>query len=1189
MFFRAFEISLPDMLSRTSRFKQLLHLSQCIASNVRRRQSTGYGAPPNFPAPMSRMAAEPFLNGTSSIYIEEMFESWKNDPKSVHKSWDAFFRSVEAGMQPGDAYYPPPSLSALSHHVASVDTNTISDHAKVQQLIKSYQTRGHHIADLDPLGINKADLDDTVAPELELSTYNLTEKDLNREFLLPNTTYIGGDRSVLTLGEILQRLKKIYCHHIGVEYMHLSNREQYLWIRKHFETPSIMELTPDEQKRLFKRLIQFLAKKWPAEKRFGLEGCEVLIPAMKQVIDCTAALGVDTFVIGMPHRGRLNILANVCRQELEAIFCQFSTLQPEDEGSGDVKYHLGVCIERLNSASGKPIKISVVANPSHLEAVDPVVQGKTRAEQFYRNDARGDKVMSILLHGDAAFSGQGIVYETFDISGLPAYTCHGSIHIIVNKYNYNFAYFISTISFVSARQIGFTTDPRFSRSSPYCTDVAKVVNAPIFHVNADDPEAVMHVCTVASQWRNKFKKDVVCYRRHGHNEQDEPSFTQPLMYQKIAKALPVMDKYAQKLINAGVVNQEYVQAEMDHYVEIMETAYSNSQKEMFVRNRDWLDSPWKTFFPCDVDLKLKPTGVNVEVLQHIGNIFSAVPKNFRLHSGLERVLRGRAQMVQSGTSDWALAEAFAFGSLLGEGFHVRLSGQDVERGTFSHRHHVLHDQNVDKNTVEPLNELWPGKQAQYTVCNSSLSEFGVLGFEVGFSLSNPNALVIWEAQFGDFSNNAHGQAKWIRQSGIVCLLPHGYEGMGPEHSSARLERFLQLCCDDEERMKPPGPEFEGGQLMETNMIVANCTTPANFFHLLRRQMLLPFRKPLIVMTPKSLLRHPEARSPFDDYLENTRFIRLIPEDGPASENPEQVKRLVFCSGKLYYELKKERNNKKIDSDVAICRIEQLSPFPYDLVKEQAEKYKNAQLIWAQEEHKNMGAWLYVHPRLLTALNNGRSVKYAGRAPSASTATGNKYHHMREQNKVIADTLEVTMPVHHYKMVKAKFRYCVFQLILDPSVELPHSSVTSSTIYGAVTAAIKSVFGECGLGQCKHLLKVKVFEDELGIVVIRVLDAHLQTLITSTPFVRQISRIPAILKCLFIGGSIRACAKATLNYHRNNLIKDLPKASLSDSSIIMNTKVFPFHYNQAVPHISQNKQTKDLFCYLQLLLRICISG
>ncbi|KRZ17918.1 2-oxoglutarate dehydrogenase, mitochondrial, partial [Trichinella zimbabwensis] len=1099
LFFRALEISLPDMLSRASRFKQLLQLSQCITSNVNRCQSTGYGAPPNFPAPMSRMAAEPFLNGTSSIYIEEMFESWKNDPKSVHKSWDAFFRSVEAGMQPGDAYYPPPSLSALSHHVASIDTKTISDHAKVQQLIKSYQTRGHHIADLDPLGINKADLDDTVAPELELSTYNLSEKDLNREFLLPNTTYIGGDRSVLTLGEILQRLKKIYCHHIGVEYMHLSNREQYLWIRKHFETPSIMELTPDEQKRLFKRLIQFLAKKWPAEKRFGLEGCEVLIPAMKQVIDCAAALGVDTFVIGMPHRGRLNILANVCRQELEAIFCQFSTLEPEDEGSGDVKYHLGVCIERLNSASGKPIKLSVVANPSHLEAVDPVVQGKTRAEQFYRNDTRGDKVMSILLHGDAAFSGQGIVYETFDISGLPAYTCHGSIHFIVNN------------------QIGFTTDPRFSRSSPYCTDVAKVVNAPIFHVNADDPEAVMHVCTVASQWRNKFKKDVVidlvCYRRHGHNEQDEPSFTQPLMYQKIAKALPVMDKYAQRLINAGVVTQEYVQAEMDHYGEIMETAYSNSQKEMFLRNRDWIDSPWKTFFPCDMDLKLKSTGVNIDVLEHIGNIFSAVPKNFRLHSGLERVLRGRAQMVQSHTSDWALAEAFAFGSLLGQGFHVRLSGQDVERGTFSHRHHVLHDQNVDKNTAQPLNELWPGKQAQYTVCNSSLSEFGVLGFEVGFSLSNPNALVIWEAQFGDFSNNAHGQAKWIRQSGIA-----------------------------------PGPEFEGGQLVDSNMIVANCTTPANFFHLLRRQMLMPFRKPLIVMTPKSLLRHPEARSPFDDYLENTRFKRLIPEDGPASENPEQVKRLVFCSGKLYYELKKERNNKKLDSDVAICRIEQLSPFPYDLVKEQAEKFKNAQLIWAQEEHKNMGAWLYVHPRMLTALNNGRSVKYAGRAPSASTATGNKYQHMREQNKVIADTLEVTMPgVNHYKMVKAKFRYCLFQLIFDPSVDLPHSSVTSSTVYGAVIAAIKSVFGECGLGQCKHLLKVKVFEDELGIVVIRVLDAHLQTLITSTPFVRQISRIPAILKCLFIGGSIRACAKATLNYHRNNMIKDLPKASLLDRS------------------------------------------
>uniref|UniRef100_A0A5S6QVX4 2-oxoglutarate dehydrogenase complex component E1 n=1 Tax=Trichuris muris TaxID=70415 RepID=A0A5S6QVX4_TRIMR len=933
------------------------------------------------------------------------------DANSVHKSWDIYFRGVQSGVEPGSAYTPPPGLAALKQttevtSVDQVDLSTIQNHLNVQQLIRSYQVMGHKIADLDPLGINSADLDDSVPRELVLSTYDFSESDLEKEFLLPSFTYIGGERNVLSLKEILQRLKTIYCSHIGVEYTHIANHEQYEWLRRHFETPEIMDLSPEQRKVLFKRLIrstkfeEFLAKKWPSEKRFGLEGCEVLIPALKQIIDRASLLGVDTFVIGMPHRGRLNILANVCRQPLVSIFSQFSTLEPADEGSGDVKYHLGVCIERFNQQSQKMIKISVVANPSHLEAVDPVVQGKTRAEQFYRGDDNGEKVMSILLHGDAAFSGQGIVYETFDFSGLPAYTCHGSVHVVVNN------------------QIGFTTDPRFSRSSPYCTDVAKVVNAPIFHVNADSPEAVMHVCSVAAEWRQKFKKDVVIdlvgYRRHGHNELDEPSFTQPLMYERIQHTKPVLERYIDRLVQLGIASEQYVETETDHYRQIMEEAYNTAQKELYIRNRDWLDSPWDEFFKKRDPLRILNSGISEETLLHIGKCFAEAPPDFNVHPGLQRVLRTRSEMIKNRTSDWALGEAFAFGSLLKEGVHVRLSGQDVERGTFSHRHHVLHDQKVDKKTYVPLNNLWP-EQAKYTVCNSSLSEFGVLGFEVGFSLTNPNALVIWEAQFGDFANNAmcvfdqfisSGQAKWIRQSGIVCLLPHGYEGMGPEHSSARLERFLQLCNDDEEHMIPPGPTFEAQQLYDTNMIVANCTTPANFFHLLRRQVLLSFRKPLIVMTPKSLLRHPEARSSFSDYVGETFFRRVISDDGPASENPDNVERLVFCSGKLYYELKKERASRNLDSKVAIVRIEQLSPFPYDLVYAEAAKYANAQLVWSQEEHKNMGAWMYVRPRILTALNMNKGIRYAGRPASAAPATGNKYQHMREQSEVISDTLEI---------------------------------------------------------------------------------------------------------------------------------------------------------------------------------------
>lgn len=970
----------------------------------------------------TQAAAEPFLSGSSSVYVEQMYESWEKDPNSVHKSWDAYFRQAAQGVPPGQAYVSPPTLgggyaSTVQHAVAPVPTTTftqplpppsvtskdIEDHLSVQSIIRSYQIRGHHLAKTDPLGIGQANLEGEQS-ELSYSHYNFDESDSERIFTLPQTTFIGGNETQMALKDIVQRLEGIYCQHIGIEFMFINNLEQTEWIKKKFETPGIMQFEEEEKRRILARLVrsqrfeEFLAKKWSSEKRFGLEGCEVLIPGMKTVIDSSSALGVDTFFIAMPHRGRLNVLANVCRKPLEKLICQFdSKLEASDEGSGDVKYHLGMSHDRLNRVTNKNIKIAVVANPSHLEAVDPVVQGKTRAEQFYRGDTEGKKVMSMMVHGDAAFAGQGVVYETFHLSDLPDYTTHGAVHIVVNN------------------QIGFTTDPRVARSSPYCTDVARVVNAPIFHVNADDPEAVMYVCKVASEWRSTFGKDVVIdlvsYRRNGHNETDEPMFTQPLMYKKIAKQPTVMALYAEKLIKEGTVKQSEYEEEIDKYDKICEENYILAKKETAVRNKEWLDSPWSGFFEGKDPMKKPATGVPEQTLKHIGETFSSVPDDFVIHGGLKRVLKARKQMVDNRQADWALGEALAFGSLLKDGIHVRLSGQDVERGTFSHRHHVLHHQNIDKKIYVALNHLYPD-QAPYTVVNSSLSEYAVLGFEVGFSMPNPNALVLWEAQFGDFHNTAQciidqfissGEAKWVRQSGITLLLPHGYDGMGPEHSSARLERFLQMSSDDGDHFPPEGPNFEMQQLHDINWFVCNLTTPANFFHAMRRQINLPFRKPLIIMTPKSLLRLPEARSSFDDMIEGSIFQRAIPEAGIAAENPKAVKKLIFCSGKIYYELVKEREKKEMDDKIAICRVEQISPFPFDLVKEEMQKYPRASVLWTQEEHKNMGAWSYVAPRIRTIfkkLDINADVEYCGRFPSKAAAAGNKQLHMMELSEFL---------------------------------------------------------------------------------------------------------------------------------------------------------------------------------------------
>ncbi|XP_052898493.1 2-oxoglutarate dehydrogenase complex component E1 isoform X1 [Anopheles moucheti] len=1036
-------------------------------------------------------AAEPFLNGSSSNYIDDMYNAWLRDPASVHASWDAYFRNNSYAAPPSLAPVPKNHVPAAQYLGSSlpavagggvavggrIDDKLIDDHLAVQAIIRSYQSRGHLVADIDPLGILNAEINPERAnlranEKVTRSYMNFEEADMERVFKLPSTTFIGGKEKFLPLREILGRLEKAYCNKIGVEFMFINSLEQCNWIRERFETPNIMTYTNEEKRLILARLTRatgfeaFLAKKFSSEKRFGLEGCEIMIPAMKEVIDVSTRLGVESIIMGMPHRGRLNVLANVCRKPLHQIFTQFAGLEAADDGSGDVKYHLGTYIERLNRVTNKNIRLAVVANPSHLEAVDPVVQGKTRAEQFYRGDGEGKKVMSILLHGDAAFCGQGVVFETMHLSDLPDYTTHGTIHIVVNN------------------QIGFTTDPRHSRSSPYCTDVARVVNAPIFHVNGDDPEAVMHVCKVAAEWRATFHKDViidiVSYRRNGHNEIDEPMFTQPLMYKKIRGTKPALDIYANQLITEGVVTAEEVKSVKDKYEKICEEAFEQAKTETHIKYKDWIDSPWSGFFEGKDPLKVAPTGVIEETLVHIGNRFSSPPPNaaeFVIHKGLLRVLAARKEMLENKTIDWALAEAMAFGSLLKEGIHVRLSGQDVERGTFSHRHHVLHHQTVDKATYRPLCHLYPD-QAPYTVCNSSLSEFGVLGFELGYSMTNPNALVCWEAQFGDFNNTAQciidqfvssGQAKWVRQSGLVMLLPHGMEGMGPEHSSARVERFLQMCSDDPDYFPPESDEFAIRQLHDINWIVANCSTPGNYFHLLRRQIALPFRKPLIVLTPKSLLRHPECRSNFSEMTDGTQFQRLIP-DALTAENPNQVKRVIFCTGRVYYDLLKARRDRKLDSNIAISRIEQvgvpsvgivnnnitmkicafqISPFPYDLVKAECAKYPNAELVWAQEEHKNQGCWTYVQPRFDTAINStrdfsvqeeklvqqktgqgfnipqgtfnsptsgsaaskGRKVRissrplsYVGRPCGASTATGSKAQHMKELKNLLDDAM-----------------------------------------------------------------------------------------------------------------------------------------------------------------------------------------
>ncbi|CAH0474034.1 unnamed protein product [Peronospora belbahrii] len=995
--------------------------------------------------------SETFITGTNNVYMEEMYTNWKINPKSVHTSWDVYFRQIESGSVPGEAFIPPPTIQQGVTPVRSLGDTTsssteLNDALGLSYLIRAYQVRGHEAANLDPLELHER----RNLPELDIRMYGFTENDLNRVITIPKNFSSGvsgfleelaGGNNSMTLGQIIQRLKETYCSSIGVQYMHILDREQCNWIRTKMEHLVKHEESKKKKMHILERLAfsvvfeRFLGNKYNTTKRFGLDGAESLIPGLKFMIDRGTELGMEHLVIGMPHRGRLNVLSNVIRKPIQQIFKEFQGTHIDVKSyndrdvadwsnSGDVKYHLGTSYDRTYP-DGRQVHLSLVANPSHLEAVDPVVVGKARAKQFYLgNDAEAEKkVMPLLLHGDAAFSGQGIVYETMHLSGLDNYDTGGTVHVVVNN------------------QIGFTTDPKNSRSSQYCTDLGKAMDVPILHVNSDDPVAVVKVFEFAAEWRQKWRSDVIinltCYRRFGHNEVDNPFFTQPLMYKKIGQMKSVLDKFIDQQVAASTATKEECDAVVSKVWNFFQRTFDETEKWEDTKKSDWLANRWDSFKSPNQQSRIRSTGVHMNVLKHVGEKISTVNPGFKVNRQLDRIMGAKKSAIETGEGiDWGTAEALAWGTLLLEGNHVRISGQDVERGTFSHRHAVLHDQDTNEEFV-PLNHLAtktipsaplayktpgggtvPDTQAEFVASNSSLSEFGVLGFELGYSLENPNALVMWEAQFGDFANGAQimidqflssGEDKWMRQSGLVMLLPHGYEGQGAEHSSCRVERYLQ-STDDDPNVVPLMDEENRMQIQHTNWQVVYCSTPAQYFHVLRRQIHRDFRKPLISVQPKHLLRLRQASSKLEEMADGTQFQRLIPEVAPEKlVEDDKVKRVIFCSGKIYYELTQERNEKDI-KDVAIARVEQIAPFPFDKVAEQAARYPNADIKWVQEEPLNMGFWTYVSPRIETALtqlnSDSRRPTYIGRAPAAAPATGYNVVHQIEQDRIIKKALNL---------------------------------------------------------------------------------------------------------------------------------------------------------------------------------------
>ena len=961
-----------------------------------------------------------FLYGANAPYIEELYARYQNDPSSVDAEWQAFFGALKDDKQAvvqnarGASWKKPnwpvaangELISALDGNWAQVEKvvgdkikakatekgseisqeqvlQATRDSVRAIMLIRAYRVRGHLHAKLDPLGINPRPNDQ----ELHPSHYGFTDADWDRRIFLDNVLGL----EFATIREIVTILERTYCQTLGVEFMHISDPAEKAWIQERIEGPDKeITFTREGKRAILNKLIEaegfekFLDLKYTGTKRFGLDGGESLIPALEQIIKRGGNLGVQEIVLGMAHRGRLNVLTQVMGKPHRALFHEFKggSFAPDDvEGSGDVKYHLGASSDR--TFDGNNVHLSLTANPSHLEIVDPVVLGKVRAKQDQHGCSPDNRtaVMPLLIHGDAAFAGQGVVAECLGLSGLRGHRTGGSIHFIINN------------------QIGFTTDPRFSRSSPYPSDVAKMVEAPIFHVNGDDPEAVVFAAKVATEYRQKFQKPVVidmfCYRRFGHNEGDEPSFTQPLMYRKIRSHPTILELYSQKLVAEGVVTEAEADEMRSAWRSKLEAEFDIAQN--YKPNKaDWLDGRWaglKAVREDQDDPRRGQTGLPVETLKTIATALTTIPEGFHVHRTIQRFLDNRKKMIETGEGiDWAMAEALAFGSLLIEGHRVRLSGQDVERGTFSQRHSVLVDQENEERYT-PLNHIRED-QARYEVINSMLSEEAVLGFEYGYTLSEPNALTLWEAQFGDFANGAQvvfdqfissGERKWLRMSGLVCLLPHGYEGQGPEHSSARLERWLQMCAED-------------------NMQVAYCSTPSNYFHILRRQLKREFRKPLILMTPKSLLRHKRAVSSLSAISEGTSFHRVLADDaqrlpeGIKLVKDDKIRRVVICTGKVYYDLYEEREKRGID-DVYLMRVEQLYPFPAKSLAAELARFKKADVVWCQEEPKNMGSWTFVEPYLEWVLKTAGSKvdrpRYVGRAASAATATGLMSKHLAQ--------------------------------------------------------------------------------------------------------------------------------------------------------------------------------------------------
>ena len=944
-----------------------------------------------------------FLSKSNSAFIEEMYSKYVEKDPTLPESWKKYFETLGEDLNLIAKEIEGPSWKKNRKKINfdknfSKDKNLYNNQDVEKEkantiraiaLIRAYRIRGHLIANLDPLGM----MERKYLHELHPSDHGFIKEDYDKKIFLHS--YL--DKGYSTVNEIISSLKKIYCSTIGVEYMHISDPIEKVWLRNRMEKEeNQLKFTDIGKKAILNKIIQaegfekFLAKKYVGTKRFGLDGAESLIPAMEQIIKRGGQLGVKEIKIGMPHRGRLNVLANVLQKSYKRIFNEFAGefSNTAEESAGDVKYHLGASSNR--EFDGNSVHVSLTDNPSHLEAVDPVVLGQTRAKQFFHKDSKRNKVIPILIHGDAAFAGQGIVAECFAMSGLPGHNTGGTIHIIVNN------------------QIGFTTSPRFARSSPYPSDLGKVVDAPILHCNGDDPEAVIYCAKIAIEFRHKFNKDVVidmiCYRRFGHNEGDEPSFTQPLMYKKIRQHPTTLNVYGNRLVKEGSISAEEFEKMKNDFKNLLEEQHKTAKD--YKPKIEWYEGTWSRYRPEKGKDKRGKSGVDLPKIQKISEKINTIPSTANVHKTISKVLDLRKQsVIKKKGIDWASAESLAFGTLLEEGFPVRLVGQDSGRGTFSQRHSVLRNQ-IDNSRYIPLNHI-SKNQKNYEVVDSFLSELAVLGFEYGYSLVEPSTLTIWEAQFGDFANGAQiiidqfiasGERKWSRASGLVMLLPHGYEGQGPEHSSGRLERFLQLCAQD-------------------NLQVMNCTTPANYFHALRRQIHRDFRKPLVIMTPKSLLRNKLCVSNLEDFGKKNSFHRVLwdhaidpKEKGFINlKKSKEIRKVILCSGKIYFDLLEAREKKKID-DVIIFRIEQLYPFPVKpLVKEIAKYAEKAKFYWCQEEPKNMGAWLLVRDYIQWTLKyigaKNKEIMYIGRNPAASPATGYAKRHLAQQKAIIGQVFE----------------------------------------------------------------------------------------------------------------------------------------------------------------------------------------